>query len=103
MERLTSTKKRILTALFEVAPQELIAVEVGRQSHILSGSLYPALRALRNDGIVETRWEYPVEGTSESPRRLYRLSPTGFAIAKAIHDGKIVGTNWRVLLRGDRS
>lgn len=39
------------------------------------GTVYPLLARLRQDGLVETRWE---ESTQGPPRRYYRLTSEGY-------------------------
>jgi DNA-binding PadR family transcriptional regulator len=44
-----------------------------------SGSLYPLLIRLADDGFLESEWETP--DSDNRPRRLYRLTATGRALA----------------------
>jgi PadR family transcriptional regulator PadR len=44
------------------------------------GTVYPLLARLRQDGLVETRWE---ESTQGPPRRYYRLTSEGEAALEA--------------------
>ncbi|MCP3858697.1 MAG: PadR family transcriptional regulator [Phycisphaeraceae bacterium] len=100
MERLTRNKKKILEALLAVAPDgDLSPSQISAAEGIASGSLYPALRDLRNDELVETEWRSP-DG-DEQPRRYYRLTPDGVLLARAVEAGTIKGTSWRLLLGGD--
>lgn len=41
---------------------------------VVEGTLYPLLTRLKNDGLLEYRWE---ESTSGPPRKYYSLSETG--------------------------
>ncbi|MEP3051949.1 MAG: PadR family transcriptional regulator [Erythrobacter sp.] len=49
-----------------------------------SGTLYPLLIRLADDGFLESRWDLEGEGGDRSakPRRLYRLTSAGKALAQ---------------------
>lgn len=55
-----------------------IAREVERRSQevfrLREGSLYPALRVLEQDGLVEGQWEAQPSGAD---RKVYRITPAG--------------------------
>jgi len=57
-----------------------IAREIGRRSEdalkMGEGALYPALRALEGDEMIESRWETPGTGPA---RKVYALTETGRA------------------------
>lgn len=44
------------------------------------GTIYPLMRRMQNDGLVDTRL---VESSSGPPRKYYRLTPTGRAALTA--------------------
>ena len=47
-----------------------------RQLAAAGGTIYPLLRRLKRDGLVETTWE---ESAAGPPRQYYRLTPPGHA------------------------
>lgn len=48
---------------------------------IEEGTLYPLLRRLEKQGLLQSEWD-----TTESrPRKYYRISATGHAVLKALH------------------
>jgi PadR family transcriptional regulator, regulatory protein PadR len=54
--------------------------ELGQQVGLKSGSLYPILMRLADQGLLESIWETdPPHG--RPPRHLYRLSTSGLAVA----------------------
>jgi PadR family transcriptional regulator PadR len=57
-----------------------IAREIERQSEqalkLREGSLYPALRVLEGDGLIESEWEIQNAGPA---RKIYRLTAAGHA------------------------
>ncbi len=95
MERLGRNIRKILLALYDIAPAEIYAVEIGERAGVVSGSLYPALRELRQDGLVETVWRPHDDDPEGQPLRYYKLSANGHALARALSSGTIRGANWR--------
>ena len=98
MARLTNNKKKMLQAIYEAAPEAVYGLEIAKAAKIPSGSLYPALRGLRQTGLVETEWRAPEGDPDGQPLRYYRLSPNGFALVKGLADGSGKGTGWRRFL-----
>lgn len=53
-----------------------------KQMHIEAGTLYPLLRRLDKQGLLDSKWD-----TTESrPRKYYQLSEFGIEILKALKD-----------------
>ena len=55
--------------------------DVGLQTGLKAGSLYPILIRLADRGLLETRWEAPPPG--RPARHLYRLTQAGLDLAAA--------------------
>src|SRR5260221_8962676 len=86
-----------------ISPQTLIVLQALRQSahswcyrydlskltRIKSGTLYPILSRLHDEGWLETRWE-EVREPGRPPRHLYRLSAAGSRAANGILEGAAV-------------
>ncbi|OIP05132.1 MAG: PadR family transcriptional regulator [Bacteroidetes bacterium CG2_30_32_10] len=53
---------------------------------VVEGTLYPLLNRLKNDGVLEYRWE---ESKSGPPRKYYKITPLG----KAMLDELMVSWN----------
>ena len=53
-----------------------------------SGTVYPALRRLERDGLVESRWEPEADAASRGrpPRRYHAITPNGKAANAAAED-----------------
>lgn len=72
----------LILAVLEQGPSHgyAIAREIERRSadalKMGEGALYPALRALEGDGLVESRWETPSTGPA---RKVYVLTDSGRA------------------------
>lgn len=52
---------------------ELSAAEIQKAIGVSSGTLYPVLHRMEEEGLVESRWEHP-DGLFPR-RRLYRAEP----------------------------
>lgn len=73
---------RVLGALLDEAGRWWHGYDLARRTDLRSGTLYPILRRLAEQGLLEARWE---EGQPEGrPRRhLYRLTTAGRSAAEA--------------------
>lgn len=97
---MTKNRWKIILTLYEVAPDGLSGVDITRREGIPSGSLYPALRELRNGPLLQAEWEVPEDvNTDAKPLRIYKLTPDGVEMAKAKLDGRAESAaGWRQLL-----
>lgn len=94
MPRRTNISRQTRTALIALLnrPQEWhYGYELMEQTGIVSGTLYPMLIRLCDQGHLEARW---VASTREGrpPRHAYRLTPTGLALARAVQSDDLPGT-----------
>jgi DNA-binding PadR family transcriptional regulator len=76
MKRLTRTTTRALLALLEAPREWRYGYELMKVADLSSGTLYPLLARLTEDGWLESRWE-DSELPGKPPRQLYRLTATG--------------------------
>lgn len=73
--------------------------ELGKQSGVRSGVLYPMLTRMLDEGWVTDGWEDPTAlAEKRSPRRYYELTEKGKAqlgevLAKARSDARFAGLN----------
>jgi DNA-binding PadR family transcriptional regulator len=76
MQRLTRTTTRALLAFLEDSRTWRYGYDLMKVADLSSGTLYPLLARLAEDGWLESRW-----GEAELPgkpaRQLYRLTATG--------------------------
>ena len=81
MPRLSDTSSqttRLLRALGRQGTRWRYGYELGKETGLKSGSLYPILIRLADRGLLETDWESePPRG--RPPRHLYRLTSAGEA------------------------
>ena len=60
--------------------------DLSRSTGLKSGTLYPILMRLAEQGLLETEWESAVSG--RPPRHLYRLTREGMQYAREqVHSG----------------
>lgn len=84
MRRITNPTRSVLQAFLHDAQGEHYGLDIAAVTGLKSGSLYPILGRLEDNGWVISRWEDidpVVEGRPR--RRYYRLTPDGIAMAKA--------------------
>jgi PadR family transcriptional regulator, regulatory protein PadR len=56
--------------------------DLAREAKLKSGTLYPLLMRLADQGVLESRWE--TDDTTYRPRHVYRLTAQGAKVAKAL-------------------
>src|ERR1035438_4860112 len=65
--------------------------DISRKTGLKSGTLYPILMRLANNGLLETSWE--MAETGKPPRHLYKLTKNGLRYAREqIISQGVVGT-----------
>ena len=72
---------RVLAEFLRDEAQWRYGYDLGRETGLFSGTLYPILLRLAERGLLETSWEEPVGG--RPPRHLYRLTVDGLRYARA--------------------
>ena len=76
MRRLTRTTTRALLAFLETPRSWRYGYDLMKVADLSSGTLYPLLARLTEDGWLESRWEES-EFPGKPPRQLYRLTASG--------------------------
>jgi DNA-binding PadR family transcriptional regulator len=56
--------------------------DLARETGLQSGTLYPLLMRLADEGLLEAEWQ-PAAREGRPARHAYRLTPTGIAVANA--------------------
>lgn len=84
MRRMTNPTRSVLRAFLRDPPGEHYGLDIATVTGLKSGSLYPILGRLEDNGWVSSRWEDIDPADEGRPRRrYYRLTPDGMAMAKA--------------------
>lgn len=72
----------LLEALFAGAPQWRHGYDLIKETGLASGTLYPLLMRMTDQGLVEAEWREP-EQLGRPARHVYRLTTAGMALAHA--------------------
>jgi PadR family transcriptional regulator PadR len=62
--------------------------ELSKQTGLKSGTLYPLLIRLHDQGLLEAQWLEP-ERPGKPPRHAYKLTPDGLAFTREIVESQI--------------
>ena len=81
MQRLTRTTTRTLLAFLEAPRSWRYGYDLMKVADLSSGTLYPLLARLTEDGWLESRWEES-ELPGKPPRQMYRLTVSGRSQAR---------------------
>ena len=82
--RLTHPTLKVLNAMMSARSRELSGADVAETTRLASGTLYPILIRLEKAGWLNSHWEDVDPQKEGRPRRrLYRVTPTGAAKARA--------------------
>jgi DNA-binding PadR family transcriptional regulator len=57
--------------------------ELSKQTGLKSGTLYPLLMRLSDQGLLESKWQEP-ERPGKPPRHAYKLTSDGLAFARSV-------------------
>ena len=75
---MSSTTLAVIAAFLEAAPAPRYGLELMREADVKSGSLYPILDRLEDEGWVAGEWEETTAQEAGRPRRrYYRLTAEG--------------------------
>ena len=81
--RLSPSRLRVLGQFLTGVSPELAGADLMRTTGLSSGSLYPILYFLENQGVLSSRWETEDPQLLERPRRrLYHLTALGEQVAR---------------------
>jgi PadR family transcriptional regulator PadR len=58
-----------------------------KETGLLSGTLYPLLMRMTDNGLVEAEWREPAQ-PGRPARHAYRLTAEGLALALALEEGR---------------
>jgi PadR family transcriptional regulator len=72
--------RKLLSALAAKPRAWRHGYELSKETGLTSGTLYPSLMRLCDQGLLESKWGES-EGTGRPPRHLYRLTSQGLAFA----------------------
>ena len=70
--------------------------ELSTDTGLSSGTLYPLVMRLSDQGLLESHWQEP-ERPGKPPRHVYRLTSEGLAFARAATQAKRVAMRSKML------
>jgi DNA-binding PadR family transcriptional regulator len=73
--------RALLAAFLEQAQTWRHGYDLSKETGLKSGTLYPLLMRLSEQGLLESRWQEP-ERSGLPPRHAYRLTASGLALAR---------------------
>jgi DNA-binding PadR family transcriptional regulator len=73
--------RALLAALLERSQAWRHGYDLSKETGLRSGTLYPLLMRLSDQGLLESRWE-EAERPGLPPRHVYRLTAAGVALAR---------------------
>jgi PadR family transcriptional regulator PadR len=79
---LSPPARTILAIMADAGSGWLHGYDLCRRGRVKSGTLYPLLIRLEEQGCLEAEWQPPAE-PGRPPRHAYRLTATGRALARA--------------------
>jgi DNA-binding PadR family transcriptional regulator len=81
--KLTGPLERVLRVLTADPSAQHYGYDLMKAAKLPSGTLYPMLARLQQDGLVESEWEVQREDAGgRPPRRYYRLTADGLRVAR---------------------
>lgn len=80
---LSPQARALLAALMDDPAAWRHGYELSKETGLKSGTLYPLLMRLSDQGLLEADWREPQEA-GRPPRHVYRLTPTGLAFAREV-------------------
>lgn len=84
MPRKPSTATRLVFQAFLDSPSdETYGFELSEATDLPSGTIYPILRRLEDEGLIKSHWAEVDTGTQRRRRRYYRLTGEGRRVAQA--------------------
>jgi len=75
----------LMSVLADGAQQWRHGYDLMKETGILSGTLYPLLMRMTEQGLVEAEWRDAVQ-TGRPARHVYRLTAAGIALIRAVID-----------------
>ena len=83
--------RELLTAMMCQPRTWQYGYELSKQTGLKSGTLYPLLIRLNDQGLLESEWEEP-ERPGKPARHAYKLTPSGLAFARTIASPNTLST-----------
>jgi DNA-binding PadR family transcriptional regulator len=89
----------LLAALLQQPRSWHYGYELSRRTGLKSGTLYPLLIRLNDQGLLESKWMEP-DPPGKPPRHAYKLSPSGLAFAREVAEPASAATGRKLVEAG---
>ena len=73
--------RQLLSAMLRQPRTWQYGYEISKQTGLKSGTLYPLLIRLSDQGLLDSQWQEP-EHPGKPPRHAYKLTASGLALAR---------------------
>jgi PadR family transcriptional regulator, regulatory protein PadR len=73
--------RQLLSAMLRQPRTWQYGYEISKQTGLKSGTLYPLLMRLSDQGLLDSQWQNP-ERPGKLPRHAYKLTSSGLALAR---------------------
>jgi PadR family transcriptional regulator, regulatory protein PadR len=73
--------RQLLSAMLRQPRTWQYGYEISKQTGLKSGTLYPLLMRLSDQGLLDSQWQNP-ERPGKPPRHAYKLTSSGLALAR---------------------
>ncbi len=83
MRALSDQARAVLIALLNAGGEWSHGYDLARQAGVKSGTLYPLLIRLADQGYLDAEWQQPIEA-GRPPRHAYRLTAAGVRLANGV-------------------
>jgi PadR family transcriptional regulator PadR len=80
--KVTGALERVLAVFLTDPAEPRYGYDLMRAAKLASGTLYPMLARLQDEGLVESRWEPAGKSGGRPPRRYYQLTADGVQVAR---------------------
>jgi PadR family transcriptional regulator PadR len=81
--KLTGPLERVLTVMIADPSAPHYGYDLMKAAKLKSGTLYPMLARLQQDGLVNAEWEAPrQDAAGRPPRKYYQLTAEGLRVAR---------------------
>jgi PadR family transcriptional regulator PadR len=89
--------ERVLAVFLADPAEPRYGYDLMRAARLPSGTLYPMLARLQDEGLAESRWEPAGQAGGRPPRRYYQLTGDGIRVARLelASSAKAAGATWR--------
>lgn len=81
--KLTGTLQRVLQVFVADATARHYGYDLMKAARLQSGTLYPMLARLQDEGLVTSQWEEAQAPDGRPPRKYYQLTAEGVRVARA--------------------